>query len=160
MEIVQLGEVLGFVLHVNPRSLDVSVDDAALVECCQTTQDVLAERCPDPGVKVWLIRSKKQGVQRETGVVLLYQEELVGMHHEIPDGDDVRVAQAHDLHGHRTVLPEKFTPFCRVLKGWDNFENDEVVKLLIAGAVSLRQPPGVKLLLNRIGTTDLDGPLH
>src|SRR5262245_47707887 len=99
MEIVKLGDVLGLVLHVDPVSLDVSMDDVALVECRQTTQDVLAEGCPDLGFKAWSIRSKKQGVQREAGVVLLYQEVLVGMHYEIPDRDDVRVAQAHDLHG-------------------------------------------------------------
>ena len=99
MEIVKLGEVLGLFLHVDPVSLDVSMDDVALVECCQTTQDVLAKGCADLGFEVCSLRSRKEGVQREAGVVLLYQEELVGMHHEIPDRDDVRVAQAHDLHG-------------------------------------------------------------
>jgi hypothetical protein len=82
------------------------------------------------------------------------------MHHEIPDRDDVRVAQAHDLHGDRTVSLEKFTAFRRVLPGWDNFENDEVPKLLIAGTVSPRQPSGVQLLLNRISVENLDRPLH
>src|SRR5262249_35279327 len=99
MEIVELGKVLGSILHVDPISLHVSMDDVALVECCQTTQDVLAKGCADLGMEVYSMRSRKKGVQCEAGVVLLYQEELVAGHQEVPDRDDVRVPQPHDLHG-------------------------------------------------------------